>query len=165
MTFADVPGSDRWFGGSVSSGALLASGTAELEGGDQLSLKAFPVEIDAQRQQQQQQRRKRAVIDQQNLNTTGVRVGTFYKQNGMNKTILAGHFASKGSDNQNITNVLIIDGNDSNKITGFDDELNANSTFGAVAVLNNILYAGGMISGQLKNDRIAGIVGQSCIVR
>jgi hypothetical protein len=158
MTFADVPGSTRWFGGSVSSGALLASGSAELENGDQLSLKAFPVKIQAQRQQQAATRRKRAIVDGQNLNTTGVRTGTFYKENGMNKTILAGHFAAKDANNQNITNVLIIDGNDSNKVTGFNDELDANSTFAAVAVLNKILYAGGIVSGQLKNDPIAGVV-------
>ncbi|EUC48728.1 hypothetical protein COCMIDRAFT_86543 [Bipolaris oryzae ATCC 44560] len=155
MTFADVPGSSRWFGGSVSSGALLASGSAELQSGDQLELEAFPVKIKAQRQASL---RKRAIVDGQNLNTTGVRTGTFYKENGMNKTILAGHFATTGADNQNITNVLIIDGNDSDKITGFNDELDANSTFATVAVLNNILYAGGVISGQLRNDRIAGVV-------
>jgi hypothetical protein len=155
MTFADVPGSDRWFGGSVSSGALLASGSAELESGDQLQLAAFPVKIKAQRQASL---RKRAIVDGQNLNTTGVRTGTFYKENGMNKTILAGHFATTGADNQNITNVLIIDGNDSDKVTGFNDELDANSTFATVAVLNSILYAGGVISGQLNEDRIAGVV-------
>ncbi|EUC36628.1 hypothetical protein COCCADRAFT_23576 [Bipolaris zeicola 26-R-13] len=155
MTFADVPGSARWFGGSVSSGALLASGSAELQSGDQLELEAFPVKIKAQRQAAL---RKRAIVDGQNLNTTGVRTGTFYKQNGMNKTILAGHFATTGADNQNITNVLIIDGNDSDKVTGFNDELDANSTFATVAVLNNILYAGGVVSGQLRNDPIAGVV-------
>lgn len=155
MTYADVPGSSRWFGGSVSSGALLASGSAELQSGDQLELEAFPVKIKAQRQAAL---RKRAIVDGQNLNTTGVRTGTFYKGNGMNKTILAGHFATTGADNQNITNVLIIDGNDSDKVTGFNDELDANSTFATVAVLNNILYAGGVVSGQLRNDRIAGVV-------
>jgi hypothetical protein len=158
MTFADVPGSERWFGGSVSSGALLASGTAELETGDDLSLQAFPVKIQAQQQQQQTTSRKRAIVQGQNLNTTGVRTGTFYKENGMNKTILAGHFATTGADDRNITNLIIIDGNDSDKVTGFDNELDANSTFAAVAVLDNVLYAGGMISGQLDNDRIAGIV-------
>jgi hypothetical protein len=76
----------------------------------------------------------------------------------MNKTILAGHFATTGADDRNITNLIIIDGNDSDKVTGFDNELDANSTFAAVAVLDNVLYAGGMISGQLDNDRIAGIV-------
>lgn len=155
MTFADVPGSARWFGGSVSSGALLASGSAELQSGDQLELEAFPVKIKAQRQASL---RKRAIVDGQNLNTTGVRTGTFYKENGMNKTILAGHFAATGADNQNITNVLIIDGNDSDKVTGFNDELDANSTFATVAVMNNILYAGGVVSGQLRNDRVAGVV-------
>jgi hypothetical protein len=157
MTFADVPGSDRWFGGSVASGALLASGTAELENGDDLSLRAFPIKIQAQ-QQQQALTRKRAIVEGQNLNTTGVRTGTFYMENGMNKTILAGHFATTGAEDRNITNVIIIDGNDSNRVTGFDDELDANSTFTAVAVLDNVLYAGGMISGQLDNTRIAGVV-------
>ncbi|KAF1946330.1 hypothetical protein EJ02DRAFT_462666 [Clathrospora elynae] len=155
MTFADV-GSDRWFGGSVSSGALLASGTAELESKDGLSLQAFPVKIQAQ--EQPVSTRKRAIVEGQNLNTTGVRTGTFYKENGMNKTILAGHFATTGSEGQNITNVIIIDGNDSNKISGFSNELDANSTFAAVAVQDNVLYAGGMISGRLANNRIAGIV-------
>ncbi|KAF1836732.1 hypothetical protein BDW02DRAFT_214774 [Decorospora gaudefroyi] len=158
MAFTDVPGSDRWFGGSVSSGALLASGTAELErgSGDELSLQAFPLEIQAQ--QQQASLRKRAIVEGQNLNTTGVRTGTFYKENGMNKTILAGHFATTGTNGQNLTNVIIVDGAESDNVTGFDDELDANSTFAAVAVLDNVLYAGGMISGQLDDDRIAGIV-------
>lgn len=157
MTFADVPGSDRWFGGSVSSGALLASGAAELEGVDSdLSLDAFPVKIQAQ--QVHTSLRKRAITQGQNLNTTGVRTGTFYKQNGMNKTILAGHFATTGTSKQNITNLLIIDGNDSDKVTGFDDQLNSNSTFAAVAVLDNVLYAGGVVSGQLSQNRIGGVV-------
>jgi hypothetical protein len=155
MTFADVPGSDRWFGGSVSSGALLASGTAELEQEDDLSLHAFPIKIQAQ---QQASTRKRAIVEGQNLNTTGVRTGTFYKENGMNKTIFAGHFATTGAEKRNITNLIIVDGNDSDKITGFDDELDANSTFAAVAVLDSMLYAGGMVSGTLDGDRVAGIV-------
>lgn len=156
MTFADVSGNDRWFGGSVSSGALLASGSAELSSGDNLALRSLPVDIQAQ--QTQTSLRKRAITEGQNMNTTGVRTGAFYKENGLNKTILAGHFATTGTDGQNITNVIIIDGNDSNKVTGFGDELDANSTYAAVAVQDNILYAGGVISGVLDNDRIAGVV-------
>ncbi|KAF1840404.1 uncharacterized protein K460DRAFT_381211 [Cucurbitaria berberidis CBS 394.84] len=156
MTFADVPGANRWFGGSVSSGSLLASGTAELksENGEQ-SLSAIPIDI---RAQQQTSSRKRAILQGQNMNTTGVRTGTFYKENGMNKTILAGHFATTGTDGQNITNVIILDGNNSDKVTGFGDELNANSTFAAVAVHDNVLYAGGRVTGRLDNDRVVGIV-------
>jgi hypothetical protein len=157
MTFADVPGGDRWFGGSVSSGALLASGTAELQDqGTGLSLGTFPVDLQAQRERVPS--RKRAILQGQDLNTTGVRTGTFYKENGNNKTILAGHFATKGANDQNITNVIIIDGNDGDKITGFDEQLDANSTFTALAVANNILFAGGMVTGRLDNSRVAGLV-------
>jgi hypothetical protein len=156
MTFADVPGSDRWFGGSVSSGSLLASGTAELQSnsGD-LSLGAFP--IDLQAQQQQAPSRKRAILQGQDMNITGVRTGTFYMENGSNKTILAGHFATIGTDEQNITNVIIIDGANSDKTTGFGEQVDANSTFTALAVQDNILFAGGMVTGNV-NGRVAGLV-------
>jgi hypothetical protein len=157
MTFADIPGSERWFGGSVSSGALLASGTAELQNNNNhLSLGSFP--IDLQSQQERLPSRKRAIVQGQNMNTTGVRTGAFYKENGMNKTILAGHFATTGADGQNITNVLIIDGANGDKITGFGEQLDANSTFAAVAVQDSVLFAGGMVSGRLNNNRVAGIV-------
>jgi hypothetical protein len=156
MAYADVPGSDRWFGGSVSSGFLGASGAAELHTEeDALSLRTFPIDIQAQKQSTAT--RKRAIVEGEDLTTTGVRTGTFYKENGMNRTILAGHFATTGSDDQNITNVLIIDGNDSDKIVGFGEQLDANSTFVAVAVLDDVLYAGGAVTGQLDGD-VAGIV-------
>ncbi|KAF2030061.1 hypothetical protein EK21DRAFT_66447 [Setomelanomma holmii] len=158
MTFADVTGGDRWFGGSVSSGALLASGTAELQssGGD-LSLRAFPVSLQAQ-QTQSGSKRKRAILQGQDMNTTGVRTGTFYKENGANKTILAGHFATTGADGQNITNVVIIDGANGDRLTGFGEQLDANSTFTALAISDNVLFAGGIVTGQLNNNRVAGLV-------
>jgi hypothetical protein len=158
MAFADVPGSDRWFGGSVSSGSLLASGTAELQSnGGSLSLGAFPIDLQAQ-QERAAPSRKRAILQGQDLSTTGVRTGRFYNENGNNKTILAGHFATKGPEDQNITNLVIIDGANSDKITGFDEQLDANSTFTALAVQDNMLYAGGTVTGRLDNNRIAGIV-------
>ncbi|KAF2831147.1 hypothetical protein CC86DRAFT_135342 [Ophiobolus disseminans] len=156
MAFSDIPGGDRWFGGSISSGALLASGTAELQHTDSsLSLGAFPADLQAQRERAS--RRKRAILDGQNMNTTGVRTGTFYVTKTMNKTILAGHFATTAGG-QNITNVLIIDGAAKDTITGFGEQLDANSTFTALAVQNDILYAGGMVTGQIENNRVAGLV-------
>ncbi|KAL5115282.1 hypothetical protein ACEQ8H_006794 [Pleosporales sp. CAS-2024a] len=155
MTFADVPGNDRWFGGSVSSGALMASGSAELQSNNgALSLGAFPIKLQAE--QKRAQLRKRAILQGQNMNTTGVRTGYFYKDNGNNKTILAGHFTTT-ADGQNITNVVIIDGANGDKITGFNEQVDANSTFTALAVQNNILFAGGMVTGNI-NGRVGGLV-------
>lgn len=156
MTFVDIPKADRLFAGSVSSQALSASGAAALEYGNGLSLEGFALNIRGQ--QQQTSRRKRSLTEGQNLTATGIVTATFYKENNMNKTILAGHFAATGSDGQNITNVAIIDGKDSDKITGFDSEVDANSTFTALGVLNNILFAGGVVSGQINNNKVAGIV-------
>ncbi|KAF1360584.1 hypothetical protein EJ07DRAFT_155017 [Lizonia empirigonia] len=156
MTYTDA-GGDRWFGGSITSGFLGASGAAELYSDDSdLSLRTFPIDIEAQ--QQQATKRKRAIMDGDDLQTTGVRTGFFFNKNGINKTILAGHFATKGTDGQNITNVLIIDGNDSDNVTGFDDQVDANSTFAAVAVYNNTLYAGGAVTGTINSKDVAGIV-------
>lgn len=156
MTYADA-GGNRWFGGSITSGFLGASGAAELNSNDgELSLRTFPIDIEEQ--QQQNPMRKRAIMEGDDLETTGVRAGFFYKDNGNNKTILAGHFATEGTDGQNITNVLVIDGNDSDKITGFNEQVDSNSTFAAVAVNNNTLFAGGVITGTINRRAVAGIV-------
>ena len=156
MTYADA-GGNRWFGGSITSGFLGANGAAELNSdSEELSLRTFPINI--KDQQQQTTLRKRAITDSDDLQTTGVRTGFFYKENGNNKTILAGHFAAEGTDGQNITNVLIIDGNDSDKVTGFVEQVDANSTFATVAVNNNTLYAGGVITGTVNDKTVAGIV-------
>lgn len=156
VTFADIPNGDRWFGGSVSSGSLLASGAAELRSSNGLlSLGAFPIKIESQ---QTRASRKRAILEGQDMNMTGVRTGLFYKENGMNKTILGGHFETIGADEQNITNLLIIDGANGDRATGFGEQLDRNSTFSALAVLDNILYAGGMVTGRLDNNRVGGIV-------
>ncbi|KAH6637964.1 cortical protein marker for cell polarity-domain-containing protein [Boeremia exigua] len=155
MTYADAA-EKRWFGGSITSGFLGANGAAELNSeNDDLSLRTFPINIE---DQQQPALRKRAIMEIDDLQTTGVRTGFFYNENGNNKTILAGHFAASGTDGQNITNVLIIDGNDSDKVTGFVEQVDANSTFAAVAVNNNVLFAGGVITGTVSNRRVAGIV-------
>ncbi|KAJ8107589.1 hypothetical protein OPT61_g8763 [Boeremia exigua] len=156
MTYANA-GDTRWFGGSITSGFLGANGAAELKSdNEELSLRTFPIDIEDQ--QQQTTVRKRAIMENDDLQTTGVRTGFFYKENGNNKTILAGHFAAEGTDGQNITNVLIIDGNDSNKVTGFVEQVDANSTFAAVAVSNNVLYAGGVVTGTVSDRTVAGIV-------
>ncbi|KAF2001227.1 hypothetical protein P154DRAFT_534080 [Amniculicola lignicola CBS 123094] len=157
MAFVNVPGSDPIFAGSISSQSLGARGAVALEGGSPPSLEAFPMSIRPQ-QVQSSSVQKRATTGDRNDTTTGIVTAIVYKDNNMNKTILAGHFAATGSDGSNITNLLIIDGNDGNKMTGFHDELNSDSTFKALGALNGILYAGGSISGTIKNSKVAGLV-------
>ncbi|CAI6281823.1 unnamed protein product [Periconia digitata] len=158
--FADIPNAaapmNRIYSGSISSGALGANGAAVLDHeNNALSLRGMAADI---REQQQTVSRKRSLSDNHNLNTTGIVTATFYKENNMNKTILGGHFATKGSNDENITNVVIIDGKDSNKISGFGEEVDFNSTIASLSVSENILYAGGRLTGRISNSRVAGIV-------
>ncbi|KAF2636371.1 hypothetical protein P280DRAFT_156594 [Massarina eburnea CBS 473.64] len=160
MAFAEIPNADapsnRLYAGTISSGGLGANGAAVLNyGDDNLSLERFAASI---RAQQQQASRKRSLSDDQNLNTTGIVTAAFYKENNMNKTILAGHFAATGSDGDNITNVAIIDGKDSDKISGFSEEVDSNSTVAAVSVLDGVLFAGGRLTGHINDIDVAGVV-------
>ncbi|KAF2277435.1 uncharacterized protein EI97DRAFT_441487 [Westerdykella ornata] len=154
--FTNVPAADPVYAGSVSSYDIGASGAVALRDGKPLTLSSFPAVI--REQQQQGSLRKRALAEGQDLTTTGVMTATFYKENNMNKTILAGHFASTGTGGENITNLLIIDGKDSDRVTGLGEGVDANSTFAALAVLDNILYAGGAVTGRINNNRAAGLI-------
>jgi hypothetical protein len=156
MAHTDVPGADPLFAGSISSSTIGASGAVALDSSNGLSLQAFPATIHAQ--QQQTSLRKRALADERNSTVTGIVTAAFYHENSMNKTVLAGHFAATGTNGQNITNLLIIDGKDSDKVTGLGDEINSNSTFTALGFLDNIMFAGGSVSGTVNNGKIAGIL-------
>ncbi|KAF2707617.1 hypothetical protein K504DRAFT_39689 [Pleomassaria siparia CBS 279.74] len=156
MAYTDVPGSDPLFAGSISSSALDASGAVALQSGNPPSLNPFPATIRAQ--QLQTSLRKRAFASERNSTLTGIVTASFYQANNMNKTILAGHFAATGSNSENITNVLIIDGKDSDKVTGFGNGIDSNSTVTALGFLDNVLFAGGLISGKINDANVAGIV-------
>ncbi|ORY01991.1 cortical protein marker for cell polarity-domain-containing protein [Clohesyomyces aquaticus] len=156
LAFTEVPGSDPLFSGSISSQAVGASGAVALESGSPPSLEPFPIKNIKPQSSSTPSIRKRATSNSQNR--TGVVTATFYTQNNMNKTILAGNFAATGTDGSNITSLLIIDGKDSDKVTGFHEEISSDSVFMSLSVLDSILYAGGAISGTVNNNRIGGLL-------
>lgn len=151
--FTILNGTDRFYAGRVTSQGLDASGAAILENNGTLS--SFPINLVAQ--QARSSLRKRALTAGQNVNTTGITTALSHKNGGgIDKTILAGHFAATDKDGQNITNVAII-GND-NAITGFGDEVDSNSTFIALGLLGDTLFAGGVITGKVGDNSVAGVV-------
>lgn len=117
--FTDIPNQAPLLAGSINSQALGASGAVALDSGNPLSLSSLPMKIRAQ--QQQGSLSKRALTGERNDTITGIVTATFYHENGLNKTILAGHFAASDSDGQNVTNLLVIDGKDNNRIRGLGD--------------------------------------------
>ncbi|KAL1603937.1 hypothetical protein SLS60_005529 [Paraconiothyrium brasiliense] len=153
-TFAQTNVTDRLYAGRISSQGLGASGAAVLNSNSTLSGLGINVNL---QQQQQASLRKRALTAGQNATNSGISTAVFHKNgDNIDKTVLAGHFAATGKDGQNITNVAIIDSN--NAITGFGDEIDSNSTFGALGLLGDVLFAGGLVTGKVGDSIVAGVV-------
>lgn len=149
----DVRGSSPLYAGSVSAQGLAASGAAVITpNSDPLALQGFPVKIRSQEPQAALEKRGLA----SGANTTGIVTASFYRENGLNITILAGHFAATATDGSDIMNLLFIDGQ--NRVTGIRDEVSADSIFTTLGTVDAILYAGGKVSGTVNGNRVAGVM-------
>ena len=87
---------------------------------------------------------------------SGVYAGLFDTMNGRNLSVYGGQFTAHASDGTNITNLAIID--DKGTVTGLAPGIDSNSTFTALTVSGDILYAGGSITGNIQNTPINGFV-------
>lgn len=83
-----------------------------------------------------------------------VNAGAFANSTTM---ILAGHFSAK-SQNSTFHNLLMVD-SDSGQVTGLPNgTIDLTSTFQELFVQDNMLYAGGSITGQVANHQVSGLV-------
>ncbi|KAL2159325.1 hypothetical protein VTH06DRAFT_2760 [Thermothelomyces fergusii] len=89
----------------------------------------------------------------------GVVTGVFDTNNDRNLTILGGQFTATATDGSTIHNILILDGSDGdNKVTGLGDQISSNSSFAALAVEGDILFAGGDVAGTVNGDSVSGLI-------
>lgn len=146
-----VPGGDALYGGSVSSSALGSNGAVTLDN----TLGRLPVAIQASTPSTGLS--KRASLFNSSL--SGVVTGTFDLNNNRNITILAGHFTAKATNGSTINNLLFINAtNDNNTVTGLGPQVSEHSTFVAVAVQGDNLFAGGNVSGTVNGATVRGLV-------
>ena len=97
--------------------------------------------------------RKRAISGQ---DVSGVVTGLFYNSNGLNVTILGGHFTATGSNGTTIDNLAFV--NNSGTITGLTAGVDADSAFLSLATTTTFLYAGGSISGNVRGAAVNGLI-------
>ncbi|KKK20710.1 hypothetical protein P175DRAFT_0445334 [Aspergillus ochraceoroseus IBT 24754] len=74
-----------------------------------------------------------------------------------NLTILGGHFTATASNGSAIENIVILDGSNGT-ISGIGAGVDSNSTFLTFAISDDVLYAGGMITGAVGNSGLNGLV-------
>ena len=157
LTFAiNMTGSTPLMSGTVSSQGFALSDSAELtavSGVPSLVSSGLIVQPDPSTSNFQ----KRA--DNANkANVTGVVTGLIDTTGGRNLTIFGGHFVAQGSNNANVSNLAIINNNANNQVTGLSSGIDTNSTFMSLSTNGDILYAGGVVTGNANGSPINGLV-------
>lgn len=146
----DLPGDEYIYAGSISYAQIGANGAATL---DDEGLGQFPLTVRSQPSSSQLQRR-----DIFSENYSGIETGLFYDDDGRDLTILAGHFTAQSSNGSTIHNLVIVDAKDDDSVSGLGDGISEDSSFVALEISGNTLYAGGRISGNIDGSDISGIV-------
>ncbi|KAL8672589.1 MAG: hypothetical protein Q9168_002962 [Polycauliona sp. 1 TL-2023] len=150
-TTTNITGSDPLLAGTISSqGVPGAQGAVSLES-KPLRLNSLGVKI--QPKPVASPKRKRAIGGE---DVSGVVTGIFRTDGKLNVTVIGGHFSATATNGSTINNLAFIDG--SGVVTGLASGLDEDSVFLALANLDNILYAGGTISGQLDNAEVNGLI-------
>lgn len=139
------------YAGSLSSSDVGANGAA-MFAKDKLA--RFPVEIERSAVTQGPIT-KRATA--QNISISGVATGKFFEEDGLNLTILGGHFTSKASDGTPINNLILVNSSNAESVQGIA-ELTSESTILSMDISDNILFAGGVISGTANGAELNGLV-------
>lgn len=147
-----LAGGDNLYSGSVSSSSIGANSAVTLG----KTLGRFAAKIESSSVSQGTGLEKRA--DLSSGAPSGVVTGTFDLNNDRNITILAGHFTATASNGSTIHNLLFIDGSDKDTVTGLGPEISADSTFVALAIQGDNLFAGGNVTGTINGDQVHGLI-------
>ncbi|KAK8049476.1 Polarized growth protein rax2 [Apiospora phragmitis] len=146
------------YAGSLSSQVLRAEGAATMGN----SIGSFPLNIQPPASAANMTTNfagvRKRLSSANSTDVSGVVAGLFYKEGGLNVTILAGHFSATASDGTPFANMAFIDGVANNKVTGLPAGVTDASTFRAVAIQGSTLFAGGRVNGTVGESRVNGLV-------
>lgn len=146
-----VPGGAALYGGSVSSSALQSDGAVILGN----TLGRLPIDIQASNSASSGLAKR---ASPSNSSLSGVVTGTFDLNNGRNITILGGHFSAQATNGSTINNLLFINATNNNAVSGLGPGISADSTFVALAVQGDNLFAGGNVTGTVNGADVSGLV-------
>ncbi|KAJ9496097.1 hypothetical protein H2202_008343 [Exophiala xenobiotica] len=147
---------NTWLGaGTINSLGLAISGAAGMRSqSGQVALQQLPIDISSSSSQSNS--RKRAITQAQNV--SGVTSVAYYDQNGQNVTIFGGQFSATATNGSTIQNLMFLNSSDNSVVTGAPAGLDSNSTIATLAIVDNLLFAGGRISGQFDDTNVQGLV-------
>ncbi|CAK7271904.1 hypothetical protein SEPCBS57363_004862 [Sporothrix epigloea] len=154
----DVPGVGALYGGSLSYAQISANGAATLTntGIGSFDIHILPSPTTTAATTVKAATQKHDVPAGSSM--SGVVTGLFDTSNGRNKTILGGHFTANSSSGALIQNLLIIDNKNDSVSTGPGFNVSQASTFVALAMTGDTLFAGGNVTGEINGASVNGLV-------
>lgn len=153
--YADTPNGPQLVAGSLTSAGMEGTGAVRLES-DKEGVRLDPLPIDFKQSPQQGSLAKRDLPANQNI--SGVVTGLFYESGKRNVSVYAGHFSAASTSGPTVENLLFLNGSNNDAITGLPEGIDQNSTFLAVAMQNDLLFAGGSVTGRIGDSPVNGIV-------
>lgn len=158
--YTTVPGYETLYGGTIASQGLNFSNAVELTDSTPPTIDTLGVRLQSGSSSSTNSsgNAKRAISTASGQNYSGVYSGIFYNDNGLNVTVLAGHFTAAGSGGSTIKNLLFINNTASPQTVSGPSGLASNSTFATVATYNTQVYAGGSVTGTVRGSQAAGII-------
>jgi hypothetical protein len=159
--FTDVPNMQPVYGGMITSQGLDYSDAVELVGSGEPHLQSLDVQLEpvSTASSDDSVNVKRALQDNGDTgnNYTGIYDGFFYKENGLNITILGGSFTSTASNGSTIENLMFINNTNERTVTGVTG-LDPDSIFVAMDTYDTMLFAGGAVNGTVNGNTATGLV-------
>jgi hypothetical protein len=150
----NIPGVDTLYAGSLSSSSLSAGGAATLGS----TIGGFPARIQASQSSPSSGNLTKRDGSLPSQSLSGVTTGLFYDNGGRNVTVLAGHFSATATNGSTINNLLFINGTNNDNVSGLGPSVADNSTFLALAVQQDTLFAGGNVYGNVNGAQLDGLV-------
>jgi hypothetical protein len=148
-----ILGDETLYAGSISSSTLSANGVATLGN----TLGRLPVKIQTSSSSSSSNPlAKRA--DTVSGTSSGVVTGVFDVENGRNITVLGGHFSATAANGTTLNNLVLLDGSKNDEISGLGPQIDSNSTFTALAVQGDILFAGGNVTGSVNGAPVNALI-------
>ena len=153
--YADVPKGPQLVAGSLMSAGMEGTGAVRLEqSGDGVQLAPLPINFE---QSPTQGSLSKRALDENQIRS-GVITGLFYESGQRNVTVYAGHFAATAGSDSTVNNLLFLNGSNNDAVTGLPEGVDQNSTFLAVGLQNDLLFAGGNVTGQIGESEVNGLI-------
>jgi hypothetical protein len=154
-SYADVPNGPFLVAGTIASEGNAISGAASLSqysGTEGLDPFPFKIQSDLAKSSLS----KRALTVEQNI--TGITTVSYYNNQGRNVTVFGGHFTATVTNGSTIQNLLFLNGSNNDAVTGLPSGMDSNSTVFALATQNDLLFAGGSVTGNVTGSSVDGVV-------